>query len=245
MKTVIVSGGSSGIGLATIQRFIEKGYLAFNLDIQPIEFKHDNLIHFNCDVSSSKAIDITVNEIKKHVKAIDALVCSAGIHYSATLLESSEADFDRLMDINVRGCFFLTKAILPMMIEHEKGSIVYVGSDQTIVAKKNSSLYGMTKAALGGLTKSTALDYAKFGIRSNLVAAGTVDTPLVTKALQQYCDKNAVNLKDIIQSEQEEFPLKRIAQPDEIANLIYFLSSDQALFITGAIIPIDGGYTAQ
>jgi len=245
MKTVVVSGGSSGIGFATVKRFINEQYLVINLDVQPMPFKHENLLSFLCDVSSPEAIHSTINEVKKQVKVVDVLVCSAGVHYSATLLESSEADFDRLIDVNLKGCFFLTKAILPIMMDNKKGSIIYVGSDQTLIAKKNSSLYGMTKAALGGLTKSTALDYAPFGIRTNLVAAGTVDTPLVDKVMQQYCHKNNLNLEDVINFEKEEFPLKRIAHPKEIADLIYFLSSDQALFMTGAIIHIDGGYTAQ
>ena len=245
MPTVIISGGSSGIGFATVQRFLNAGYVVINLDIEPLAFNHEKLVTLLCDVASVEAIENAMVHISTLATSIDVLVCSAGVHFSANLLQSTEADFDRLVNINIKSCFFLSQAVLPWMIKAKKGAIVYVGSDQTLIAKRNSSLYGMTKAALAGLTKSTALDFASDGIRANLVAAGTVDTPLVERVMQQYSVRENLSLAEVVQAEAAQFPVGRIAQAKEIADFIYFLSSDQALFITGAIMPIEGGYTAQ
>ncbi|MCD6047966.1 MAG: family oxidoreductase [Gammaproteobacteria bacterium] len=245
MKTVVISGGSSGIGAATAQRFLQENYLVFNLDIQRPLFQHPHLHFIYCDLTSIQAIAHAMEKISEKVSTIEALVCSAGVHFSANILDSSEADFDRIVDINLKSCFFLTQAILPFMIKKNQGAIVYVGSDQTLVAKKNSAIYGLTKAALGNLAKSTALDFAQYQIRANLVAAGTIETPLYHHAIRNYCERTGVAIEAIHQAEGLEQPLGRVGQPEEVANFIYFLCSDQAKFITGTVLPIDGGYTAK
>ncbi len=132
-----------------------------------------------------------------------------------------------------------------MMVANKKGAVVFVGSDQTLIAKSNSAIYGATKAALGSLSKTTAIDYAPHGIRSNIVAVGTTDTPLYQKAINNYCMRTGNNAEEVHAAEAREQPIGRIGQPEEVADLIYFLCSDKSNFITGAIIPIDGGYTAK
>lgn len=245
MKTLIISGGSSGIGLAAVKRFLQSDYRVFNLDIQDGEFEHDQLTCLPCDVTQHEEVESAMQKIATEVEKIDALVCNAGTHFSATILQSSEADFDRLMAINVKSAFLLAQAVIPWMLQAQKGAIVFMGSDQSIIAKKNSTLYCMTKTALSGLMKSIAIDFAKNNIRANLVAAGTVDTPMTQSILKNYSDRIQGILTTILQEEADEFPVGRIAQPEEIAELIYFLASEQARFMTGAVIPIDGGYTAR
>ena len=186
-----------------------------------------------------------MNEISKSTHHIDALVCNAGIDFSSNIETTTEDDFDKVVAINLKGCFFLTQAILPFMKKQNSGSIVFVGSDQTTIGKRNSAIYGATKTALGSLAKTTALDYAEYGIRSNLVAAGTIDTPLYQTAVKNYCIKSGANIQDVHKDEAKELPVNRLGNPHEVANLIYFLCSDETAFMTGGIYPIDGGYTAK
>lgn len=241
-KLMVISGGSSGIGAAVVQRFLNAAYRVINCDLQVPSVEHPQLHTICCDVTSVAAIQTASLQIAALTDHVDVLVCSAGVHHSANVLQSSESDFERVMAVNVKSCFFLTQAIIPMM--HNGGSIVYLGSDQSLIAKKNSAIYCVSKAALTGLTKSTAVDFASAGIRANLVAAGTVDTPLTRRALEGHCARTNADLTQAFEGEAAEFPVGRIAQPAEIAELIYFLGGDQAAFITGAVIPIDGGYTA-
>lgn len=244
-KIAIISGGSSGIGLATAQKFSENGYTVYSLDIQSPQINVQNLIHIHCDMAKVSDIQHAAKVISDSTSTINALVCNAGIHYSNTIEATTEDDFDRVMAINLKGSFFLTQTFLPFMKKQKSGAIVFVGSDQSFISKKNSAIYGATKAALAGLAKSTALDYADYGIRSNLVAVGTVDTPLYQSAIKNYCAKTGANIDEVHRIEAQQQPLNRIGLPNEIANLIYFLCSDEAAFITGAVYPIDGGYTAQ
>ena len=245
MKTLLISGGSSGIGAATVKHFLQAGYVVLNMDLQPASFADPHLFYFPCDLARVTEIRQSFNKIKEIHNVIDALVCNVGMHYSGNMLDSTEEMFDRLINTNIKSAFFLTQAVLPLMQARKKGTIVYVGSDQTLIAKKNSALYGLTKAALGHLAKSTALDFAVDGIRANLVAAGTVDTPLYHRAINLFSQRSGIPIEKIHCEEAACLPLGRIAQPEEIASLIYFLCSDAASFITGAIFPVDGGYTAQ
>ena len=244
MKTMVISGGSSGIGAATVKRFLAEGYHVFNLDLQAAALTDRHLQWLHCDIADVNALEQVVQEIAKTTTTIDALVCSAGIHFSADILNSSEADFDRVVNINLKSSFFLTKAILPFMIKQHQGAIVYVGSDQSFIGKKHSAIYGLTKMALVNLAKSTALDFAPYHIRANLVAAGTIETPLYHRAIEQYCQRTGALAQEVHRSEALAQPLGRLGQPEEVAELIYFLCSEQAQFITGAVMPIDGGYTA-
>lgn len=244
-KNVIISGGSSGIGLSTVKKFSEEGYSVYVLDIKESNYTYSNQHFIYCDVSDTQSIRKALRGLIEKKIPIDALVCNAGIHFSANLESTTQDDYCRVMDINFKGAFFLTKEVLCMMVPQERGSIVFVGSDQTLVAKPNSAIYGATKAALGSLAKTTAIDYAKYGIRSNMIAVGTTDTPLYRRAIENYCQRTSSDIADVHQAEAREQPIGRIGTPEEIADFIYFLCSDKASFITGSILPIDGGYTAR
>jgi 2-keto-3-deoxy-L-fuconate dehydrogenase len=245
MKTLIISGGTSGIGRACVDLFCRSGYFVFILDNKEPEEKIAHTQWIACDIANFDEIQRSVNKIVEQNVIIDALVCNAGVHYSATILDTSVHAYEKVLDINFRGAFFLTQMVLPHMLAQKKGAIVYVGSDQTLIAKPHSAIYAASKAALGSLAKTTAIDYAKFGIRANLVATGTTDTPLYQQAITRYCERTGADPSLIHKHEANEQPIGRIAQPHEIANLIYFLCCDAASFITGGIYPIDGGYTAR
>ncbi len=245
MKTLVISGGSSGIGLATTERFLQAGYRVFILDIQQPNISSDQIDFIHCDISQIADIQNAIEKIAAEKKHIDALVCNAGVHFSSSIQSTAETDYDRVWNINFKGAFFLTQLILPFMLSQKKGAIVFVGSDQTLIAKRNSVVYGATKAALGSLAKTVALDYAAQGIRSNLVAPGTIDTPFYRHAIEKYCEKTGEDLGEVHKEEAKLQPLGRVGEAKEVASLIYFLCSNEASFITGATVAIDGGYTAQ
>jgi len=239
-KVCIVTGGSSGIGLAIVQKFIELDYDVFNLDLAP----SDAGTFIQCDMADHQQVTDAVTKIAKH-RAVDAFVANAGIYYSGNIENTSEQTLMKIFDINVKGTYSALQAILPFMRENRSGAIVLMGSDQCFVGKRNSFAYNLSKAAIGSMTKTTALDYAEYDIRVNAVCPGTIETPLYHKAIDNYCEKSGANKEEIHAEEAALQPLNRLGQPQEVAELVAFLASDKAKFVTGSLHAIDGGYTAQ
>lgn len=243
MTVAIITGGSSGIGQATIELFHKRGIRTYNLDIQQPNNLHEGFI--SCDVTDYSQIQSAMEYIAKRETSIDYVVSNAGQHFSGTIEDSSIHDFEKIIDTNVKSAFMLLKESIPFMKFQQQGSIVLVGSDQSLIGKAQSTLYGMSKSALTTLTRSVAIDYAEHGIRANCICPGTVDTPFFRNAIKNASQATGLSVDQIKQNEDSLQPLGRIGQPHEIAQLINFLCSDQSSFITGALLPIDGGYTAQ
>jgi len=237
-KTVIVTGGSSGIGLAIAEYFHARDYKVFNLDISPCSVGQ----FVECSVANEEELSSVITGIGLE-HDIDVLVSNAGIHASGTIEETSTEEFDTLFDINVKGAFYATRAVLPFMRANNKGSIIYIGSDQSLIAKQHSFAYCLSKHALLAMAKTTALDYASHNIRANIVCPGTIETPLYHKAIDRYCAKSGANKNKVHAEEAALQPLGRIGQPEDVAALTYFLASDEASFITGSSHAVDGGYT--
>lgn len=239
-KNCIVTGGSSGIGLSIVKLFLAKNYQVFNLDITP-----SNIGEFRqCDITNVKQVSDIIADIAAQ-GTIDVLVSNAGIHFSGSIENTSEVDLDRVFNINVKGAYAAIKAVLPPMKTQQNGAIILMASDQALIAKHNSFAYNLSKASLASIAKTTALDYAQFNIRANAVCPGTIETPLYHHAIDNYCEKSGANKSDVHAQEQALQPLGRLGQADEVAELVYFLASDKAKFITGSLQVIDGGYTAQ
>jgi len=156
-----------------------------------------------------------------------------------------EAELDKVLNVNVKGAYAAIKAVLPNMKMHKKGAIILMASDQALIAKQNSFAYNISKVALASMAKTTALDYAHFNIRANAVCPGTIETPLYHQAIDKYCQRSGADKKKIHHEEEQLQPLRRLGQPEEVAELVLFLASDKATFITGSLQVIDGGYTAQ
>ncbi|MCH2056066.1 MAG: SDR family oxidoreductase [Thalassotalea sp.] len=239
-KTCVITGASSGIGLSIAEKFVAEGYQVFNLDIH--SGKAGALV--SCDMTNVDAVTEAINNIGQQY-GIDVLVSNAGVHYSANIENTSEQDFERVFNINVKGAYAATKACLPFMKAKQQGSVIYIASDQALIGKRNSFAYNLSKAALASMAKTTALDYAEFNIRANAVCPGTIETPLYHKAIDNYVEKSGADKTVVHQEEAQLQPLGRLGQPEEVAELTFFLASDKASFITGSLQVIDGGYTAQ
>ena len=241
MKRVcVITGGSSGIGLSITKLFVDNNYRVFNLDIIAStvgEFRH-------CDVSNVAQVRQVISEIAEQ-HSINVLVSNAGVHFSATIEQTSDAELDHVFNLNVKGAYAAITAVLPSMKKDRDGSIIVMSSDQALIAKPNSFAYNLSKSALASIAKTTALDYASFNIRANAVCPGTIETPLYHQAIDQYCTKSGADPTEVHQQEANLQPLQRLGQPEEVAELVLFLASDKAKFITGSLQVIDGGYTAQ
>ncbi|WP_286266199.1 SDR family NAD(P)-dependent oxidoreductase [Thalassotalea atypica] len=239
-KVCVVTGGSSGIGLSIVKKFIAEGFTVFNIDRQASEIG----IYRACDITKVAQVDKIIKDIANE-HHISALVSNAGIHYSGNIEVTTEDDLETVFNINVKGAYAAIKAVLPSMKKHKYGAIVLIASDQALIGKRNSFAYNLSKTALASMAKTTALDYAPFNITANAVCPGTIETPLYHQAINKYCEKSGANKAEVHQEEQQLQPLGRLGQPEEVADLVYFMCSEQARFITGSLQVIDGGYTAQ
>lgn len=241
----IVTGGSLGIGFAVCKLFSQNGYQVINLDIRDFEQALPNAIWKPCDVSVVRNIEAAVNEVINSYQRIDALVCNAGIHVSATIEDTDEALLDKVLNLNVKGAYGAIKSCLPTMKEQGSGAIVVMGSDQSFIGKRNSFAYGVSKGALASMAKTTALDYAPYNIRVNAVCPGTIETPLFHNAIDNYVARSGADKNEVVAEEAAAQPIGRLGQPEDVAELTYFLCSNKASFITGSLYAVDGGYTAQ
>ena len=241
----VVTGGSLGIGLAVCKTFAENGYRVVNLDIRPFDDTPAHCEWVSCDVSKVSDVETALSSVASKYERIDSLVCNAGKHVSAAIEETDEALLDSVINLNIKGAYAAIKYTLPVMKLQQSGAIVVMGSDQSFVGKQNSFAYGLTKSALASMAKTTALDYASCKIRVNAVCPGTVETPLFHNAIDNYVAKSGANKEEVVAEEASAQPLGRLGQPEDVAELTYFLCSDKASFITGSLYAVDGGYTAQ
>src|SRR5678809_1636975 len=239
-KIVVITGAGSGIGKATRELLLSKGAIVYNLDrIDPAE--EDGYFIF-CDVSKKEDINSAIDKIFEKEKRIDLLFANAGVHLFATLEETTYDQLESIVGINLLGVFYLLKKIIPIMKQQQKGSIVLMGSDQSFIGKASSSVYGMTKGAIAQLAKSTAIDYAPYNIRVNCICPGTIDTPLLHRAVQQFVAKTGMAAEEVYKSLDAVQPMGRVGKAEEIAQSVAFLLSDESSFTTGSLFAVDGGY---
>ena len=244
-KVAIVTGGSTGIGQATCLELSERGATVYNLDICPPAETTAHAQFIQCDICQYEAVQNAIAQITGKQEHIDLLFANAGIHLFANIEETSFLDLDKIIDTNIKGVFYSLKALIPIMKKQQQGKIVLMGSDQSFVGKGQSSAYGLTKGAIGQLTKSTAIDYAPFNIQVNCICPGTIDTPLLSKAVDRFKTLSGLSTAEVDKLLQEAQPMARIAQPIEIAKTVCFLLSEENSFMTGSLVPVDGGYTCQ
>lgn len=242
-KVVIITGASTGIGEATAKKLVLQNAIVYNLDI--LETQHENINFIKCDVSDYSSVKNAVAKVMEIEKRVDLLFANAGIHLFANIEETSIEEFEKVLDVNIKGVYYILKEVIPVMKEQNEGKILLMGSDQSFVGKGKSSVYGLTKGAIAQLTKSTAIDYAPYNIKVNCICPGTIDTPLLHKAVDRFKSLTSMQNDEVMKLLEEAQPIQRIAKPEEVANMACYLLSDENSFMTGSLVSVDGGYTCQ
>jgi len=176
---------------------------------------------------------------------IDLLFVAAGVHLFANIEQTSIGEFNRVLSINLKGTFYVLKEVLPVMRKQRYGNLVLMGSDQVFVGKGSSTVYGLTKAAIGQLTKSSAIDYAPYNVRVNCICPGTIDTPMLIPSVERFHQISGKPINEINEILQNAQPVQRLGTPDEISKVVMFVLSDDCPFMTGALVSADWGYTCQ
>ncbi len=228
-QIAVVTGGASGIGAATVALLRDRGAHVYSLDVLPEASYH-------ADVASFDQVRRAVDEIAGRHGRVDAVIASAGIQAYGTALTTTDEEWDRVLAVNLRGVWNVSRAALPYMQKTGGGSIVVVSSVQGLATQANVFAYATSKHALHGLTRSMAVDFARDSIRVNAVCPGTVDTPMLASSAALDPDPESV-----YRACREMHPLGRIGQPTEIAEVICFLAHPAASFVTGAVWTVDGG----
>ena len=246
-KSVLVTGAAFGIGRATAIKFADEGAKMIIQDIQdgPVIALQDELRARGVDVRAVIGDVSRVEDCQAMVQAaidahgrLDVVVANAGIIPLGDVIESTVEDWDHVMSIDGRGMFLTCKYAIEAMLE-TGGAIVCLSSISGVEGQKRQSTYGPAKFVATGITKHLAVEWADRGIRVNAVAPGTISTERV----QRLPDEPGGT--DYLEVIKKAHPMGRIGSPEEVANAILFLASDEASFITGAILPVDGGYLAQ
>lgn len=251
MKTIVITGASTGIGAAAVRRFIAGGWRVAMVDINDeaglalADAVGPFAAYFHADTRDAAAMQNAVDAATAHFGRLDSVFANAGIHRRNSMLDTSEEEFDLVVKTNIYGTFHTLRAAVPAIEKCGGGSVVICASDQSFIGKANSFAYGLTKGALGQITKSLAIDLAPKGIRVNAVCPGTVRTPLVSHLFDTIEAKGGPAADELYRMENDEFLLHRIAEPEEVAEVVFFLASDASSFCTGSLFPVDGGLTAR
>ncbi|WP_020389162.1 SDR family NAD(P)-dependent oxidoreductase [Kribbella catacumbae] len=248
-RTVAVTGGAAGIGRGAVERFVAAGDRVFVLDrdadaLAALEAElGDQVTGFAVDVADRTALAACAQQVGGSLAGgpLSGLVCAAGIQRYGTVVDTPASTYDEVMAVNVGGVFFACQSFLPLI--PRGGSVVVVASVQAYAAQHNVAAYSMGKGALLSLVRAMAVDHAADGIRVNAVCPGSVDTPMLRTSAAQFGGDRSTD--EVVAEWGRSHPLGRVATTAEVAEVIHFLASPAAAFVTGADVKVDGGLTAQ
>ena len=241
-KTAIITGGGSGIGQACAWAFYQEGANVVLFGRREDKLKEtaqelgSRAMTVSGDMTRTEDLDRLGQETLSKFHRIDILVNNAGLFKGAPLHEISDEQYDEMMNINMRAVFQLTRRVLPVMMEQKSGNIIHISSILGIIAVPQVAVYNISKGALNQFSRSIAVEYGSYGIRSNSICPGLIET-----------DMTADLMKDeaLMQEWSKGYPIGRFGKPEDVASACLFLASDESSFITGTVLPVDGGFTAQ
>ena len=238
-KVAIITGAAQGIGLATARKFLDEGAVVAVADvrddavreaIEQLKVNGEVVEGFEVDVTKRPQIDAMVERVKERYGRVDVLVNNAGITLDARLQKMTDEQFDRVIDVNLKGVYNCAKAVLDTMIEQGGGVILNASSVVGIYGNFGQTNYAASKFGVIGFVKTWAREVGPKGIRCNAVAPGFISTPILDTIPD-----------DVMRKLTDRVPLKRLGRPDEVANVYAFLASDEASYINGAVIEVAGG----
>lgn len=238
-KIAVITGGASGMGKATVERFVAEGATVVVADISGQETAvaaelGERAVAYNIDVRSPEAVEKMFAFVDERFGRLDILFNNAGLDGEfVPTVDNSVENFTRVLEVNARGVLLGTKYGAPLMIRGGGGSIINTSSTTALRALPNMAVYGGSKAAIIGITRTTAIELAPHNIRVNAICPGPIVTPMLRGLVG---DEGLVQMKAIV-------PMNRLGRPDEIAGVALFLATEDASFVNGAIIPVDGGQT--
>lgn len=242
-RVCLITGAASGIGLACAQRFIAEGARVVGFDLQSsdeweaLEAPAGRQFHA-LDVRDFGAQQEAVAAALGEFGRIDVLVTAAGVGGGGAVHTLEETEWDRVLDINLKGTFLSCKAALPTMLEQRAGSIITIASVEGLEGTEGGSCYNASKGGVILLTRNMAIDYARRGVRVNALCPGFIDTPLLRAVFEHEV------MQESRERIREHHKLGRFGKAEEIAGAAFFLASDDASFVTGQALPVDGGFTA-
>lgn len=248
-KVGLITGGAGAIGRATAHRFAAEGATVVVADrdgagagevASALRAKGAQALGIAVDVTSDASVAAMVDQAVAAHGRIDVLFTCAGVLVSGSVTETSLADWERTLAVNLTGPFLASRHVVPLMIAHGGGSIVHMSSTAGLVGETSIAAYCASKGGVLMLARQMALDYARQGVRVNVICPGWIDTPFNDPAIEAAGGKDA-----LLPFVEQMVPIGRQGTPDEVANVVAFLASDEARLMTGSIVTVDGGLTAQ
>ncbi len=247
-KTALVTGAGTGIGRACAELFAADGAAVvlagrraepLREAAEAIRSRGGRALEQRCDVTRAADAEAAVRRAAAEFGGLHVVVNNAGYWMAANAEETSEEEWDKVLDTNLKGAFLVSKAALPELRRAGGGAIINIGSILSLVGMKRRAAYTASKGGLALLTKAMALDHAAEGIRINCICPGLVETPLAQQALAQFPDPQVELARRVA-----GIPAGRAGKPEDVARLAVFLASDDSSWMTGAVVPLDGGFTA-